>query len=352
MSTCDVNSPAVVAAPTTHLFVGSGRDKPLNTQLRLGEVVAVLETDDTKPGWTRVRAAWGLAHEDQPGVTEGWVESAALLAADSSDAAACYAARLEPALRSALSLGAIDANLHPQRWLQVTALAANLFAVPSRKRAPAECVLPSECWLAGLKQGECVDATATSEDGWWNVLLPDGREFWVQAGDVVADGLPALDAQAIVGEASRMLGRPYVWAGTSSFGYDCSGLTQMLARRCGIGLPHLADQHVQVRYPRLHPVGEDRTVAEVAAVARPPAGQMTPEFSAAAEAAQQRCSALLQPGDFLYFSMNGKLNDHVGIWAGDGDMIHASSGGEPTTRRERLWGGKFAARMTAVRRVV
>ena len=35
----------------------------------------------------------------------------------------------------------------------------------------------------------------------------------------------------------RFLGLPYTWGGTSSFGYDCSGFSQMLCRRRGLNMP-------------------------------------------------------------------------------------------------------------------
>ena len=37
--------------------------------------------------------------------------------------------------------------------------------------------------------------------------------------------------------SKRFLGVPYLWGGTSEFGYDCSGLTQRLYRFAGIELP-------------------------------------------------------------------------------------------------------------------
>ena len=34
--------------------------------------------------------------------------------------------------------------------------------------------------------------------------------------------------------SSRFAGLPYLWGGTSTFGYDCSGFTQMLYRQTGV----------------------------------------------------------------------------------------------------------------------
>jgi cell wall-associated NlpC family hydrolase len=41
----------------------------------------------------------------------------------------------------------------------------------------------------------------------------------------------------VVHEAMRFLGLPYLWAGTSGFGFDCSGLTYAAFRQLGVTIP-------------------------------------------------------------------------------------------------------------------
>ncbi|MBN6187811.1 C40 family peptidase [Aneurinibacillus sp. BA2021] len=125
---------------------------------------------------------------------------------------------------------------------------------------------------------------------WVTVSTPVGQQL-LRAVDVeVTDGRERKDAetgQRIV-EAGRMfLGLPYLWGGLSAFGYDCSGFAYSMHRSQGITIPR--DASDQALY-----------------------GQ--------AIAAEE-----LAPGDLLFFAYEeGKgAVHHVGVYAGDGMMIHS-----------------------------
>jgi cell wall-associated NlpC family hydrolase len=86
--------------------------------------------------------------------------------------------------------------------------------------------------------------------------------------------------------AMRYLGVPYVWGGASPSGFDCSGLVMYVYAQLGISLPHYA----------------------------------AAQFNAGTPVASDQ----LQPGDLVFFD---GLN-HVGIYIGGGEMIHAPHTGD------------------------
>ncbi len=101
---------------------------------------------------------------------------------------------------------------------------------------------------------------------------------------------------AIVGEASKFLGVPYVWGGSSPSGFDCSGLVQYVFSQLGVELPRGSVDQSEVGRP-------------VASLAQ------------------------AQPGDLLFFEpgQNGAppgKPGHVGIYIGDDKMIDAPETGE------------------------
>lgn len=96
-----------------------------------------------------------------------------------------------------------------------------------------------------------------------------------------------------LGVAADLTGIPYVWGGTSTRGFDCSGYVQHAFGRAGVKLP--------------------RTAAE-----------------------QQRATRRVsdpRPGDLVFF---GSPAHHVGIYAGNGRMYDAPRTGK-TTGLHRIW---------------
>lgn len=96
--------------------------------------------------------------------------------------------------------------------------------------------------------------------------------------------------QALVNEAAKYLGTPYVYGGARPGAFDCSGLVQYCCRQLGYSI--------------------DRTAA----------AQSRFGVSVSLENAQ--------PGDLLFFKNSSGFIHHVGIYAGNGQMIHAPSTGD------------------------
>ncbi|MGY1703662.1 transglycosylase SLT domain-containing protein [Geodermatophilus sp. SYSU D00697] len=103
----------------------------------------------------------------------------------------------------------------------------------------------------------------------------------------------AASEQAVVAEARKHLGVPYLWGGTDpAKGLDCSGLVQRVYGDLGVDLP--------------------RTSAQQATTG-----------TAVASLADAR------PGDLVFFDHSSRPGiDHVGIYIGDGKMIAAPQEGE------------------------
>ncbi|MGA5629898.1 NlpC/P60 family protein [Streptomyces lydicamycinicus] len=95
-------------------------------------------------------------------------------------------------------------------------------------------------------------------------------------------------AARAVSFAYSALGKPYVWGATGPAGYDCSGLTQAAWKAGGVALPRT-------------------TYTQISSGPRVARSQ-------------------LAPGDLVFFYSG---ISHVGIYVGDGRMIHAPHPGAP-----------------------
>lgn len=96
--------------------------------------------------------------------------------------------------------------------------------------------------------------------------------------------------QIVVAEASQYIGIRYCRGGESPRCFDCSGLTQYVYAKIGIDLPRMGSQQLKLMK------------------------RVSPEEA--------------QPGDLVFFSTKSGYIYHVGIYIGDGNMIHSPKPGQ------------------------
>jgi len=143
------------------------------------------------------------------------------------------------------------------------------------------------------------EASPASHGALQAVRLPDGRKGFVD-GPEFRDfdewrGVMSADPAALVVFARRMMGRPYLWGGTSVNGFDCSGFTKTVYLTGGVILSRDASQQV----------------LQGTVVAEPAVWQG------------------LKAGDLLFFGRragDGKNErvSHVGMYLADSRFIHCS----------------------------
>ena len=96
---------------------------------------------------------------------------------------------------------------------------------------------------------------------------------------------------AVVDSARKYLGTPYVWGGTSPSGFDCSGFTQYVLAQNGKSIPRTSQEQFA-------------------------SGQAVDKSQ-------------LQAGDLVFYDWSGGTEaTHVGIYEGNGKMIHAPHSGD------------------------
>ncbi|GAC1378126.1 MAG: C40 family peptidase [Ktedonobacteraceae bacterium] len=78
------------------------------------------------------------------------------------------------------------------------------------------------------------------------VALPGERSGWLKRSSVAIRQqqsiYPRTDIATVTRHARALLGRPYLWGGTSWEGIDCSGFVQLCYRMGGYAIPRDADQ--------------------------------------------------------------------------------------------------------------
>ncbi|MCM3126392.1 MULTISPECIES: NlpC/P60 family protein [unclassified Paenibacillus] len=111
---------------------------------------------------------------------------------------------------------------------------------------------------------------------------------------------------SIVNEAMKHIGVPYVYGGSTTSGFDCSGLVKYVFDKYGVSLPRTA----ATQYNQGSSVSKGN----------------------------------LQQGDLVFFKTTGSSISHVGIYVGNNNFISAtsSSGVKIDSLDNTYWGPKYA----------
>ena len=141
-----------------------------------------------------------------------------------------------------------------------------------------------------------------------------------------SDSDSGVTGNEIVAYAKKFLGVPYVYGGASSSGFDCSGFTMYVFNHFGISMGHGA--------------------------------QMQSRLGEEVEANKNSKTSLLENlevGDLVFFLDYETMDEigHCGIYIGDGNFIHASSGSGYCVKINSLLPGEYYnTRYCTARRVL
>ena len=156
---------------------------------------------------------------------------------------------------------------------------------------------PSTSYTSLRVLGSGTQVTITGSTGSWYRVSYNGSTGYIyktylstsvsSSSGSTSSGTSA--GQALVEEGKKYLGVPYVWGGTSPSGFDCSGFVYYVYKQCGYSITRTATAQNSDGYY----------------VSR----------------------SDLQPGDIVIFYNSAMTSiGHSGIYIGDGQFIHASSG--------------------------
>lgn len=202
--------------------------------------------------------------------------------------------KVEGYVKSEYLLSGWEAKKRAQEVMTRTAV-VNTTTLKVREQPNTECEV-----ITLIPEGEELEVVEELE-GWVKIMLDD-EENYVSSEfvDVEEKLATAINMQELLyGQgvsnlrvdlckfAKQFLGNPYVWGGTSlTRGADCSGFVLSVFRNFGVSLPRTSAVQAGV--------GTKISIAEAL------------------------------PGDLVFYAKSGRIN-HVALYIGNGQVIHASS---------------------------
>jgi hypothetical protein len=243
--------------PVVNIYLQPQEDTEVNSQAIYGTVIEVI---DRLSDWSKIRTVDGA---------EGWVLSSQLTT--------------NPSYES-------SDHLRP-----IKSLFAHIYRVPDTTPYPPLLTIP---YGSKVKLDETVD----TGERWVSMELLSGEKAWIQRGDI--DFTPQFKTlEEMIVFSKKFLGLPYTWAGTSSYGFDCSGFMQMLFREMGLQIPRNSRDQAQCNL-----------------------------FTSVAQED-------LQSGDLVFFGKTRII--HVGLYLGNDEFIHAGVTELPMVMISNMKSGKY-----------
>jgi len=243
----------LVRVSVCNIRLFSSYDSEMTTQALMGTPVKILKEDG---GWFLIQT---------PDLYLGWVDSDAV---------------------ETKSTNEYDEWKSSQR-LFYTGKTGDIYADPSGLKV-----------ISDIVAGCIVEMTGIQKEI-YEVKLPDGRKGLISRGMAIPfDQFPAesyLKPENLVATAESFMGIPYLWGGTSSKGFDCSGFVKTIYFLNGIILSRDASQQFQ--------------------------------YGIRLRMRREALPDSLKQGDLLFFgsSRRGRPRaTHVGMYIGDTEFIHSS----------------------------
>jgi cell wall-associated NlpC family hydrolase len=212
-------------------------------------------------------------------------------------------------LISAASSPAVKTSIYPYNG------AINVSSVNVRSSASTSAGIVQK-----LSKGTVVKVTGLS-NGWNTVTLSNGKKGWIRSdllsktsASISRNGDDSSLGTRIVDYAKSFLGTKYVYGANGPSSFDCSGFTSYVYRHFGYSIERTA-------------AGQSGNGVYVS-------------------------KSNLQPGDLIMFNANGSGHiNHVGMYIGNGQFIHASTGAMCVTIND-LSKETYVVRYVTSRRII
>ena len=172
---------------------------------------------------------------------------------------------------------------------QVTAAVPQAFEQADAARIAAVAEKEADERAAEARERAAEAGSSSSSNSSGSSGSGDGAGTGSVSGDPVTDHSGSANGLQALAAAKSKLGTPYQWGATGPSAFDCSGLMVWAFEQVGVDLPRTSKAQAQTD-------GESVSKGD------------------------------LKPGDMVFFY---SPVSHVGIYAGNGKVLHASTSGEP-----------------------